>query len=121
MDRNYENPSFKIPGEYKRMVAVGVIMVLVIICVNLFFFTVDEREQVVVKQFDEVIKIVISGDRNVINEQIKDNPQLRGITIDNRKGLHFKLPFIQSVEFFSAMKLTYDTDVREVITRDQKK
>ena len=52
MDRNYENPSFKIPGEYKRMVAVGVIMVLVIICVNLFFFTIDEREQVVVKQFE---------------------------------------------------------------------
>ena len=35
-------------------------------------------------------------------------------------GLHFKLPFVESVSFFSKMLLDYDTSPSEILTRDKK-
>lgn len=118
---NSENKNINFPREYKALIIIGALILLIVIIGNLFIYTVDEREQVVVKQFDEVIKIIVSGDKELIQSQIKNNPQLENVIIDNRKGLHFKMPFIQNLEYFTSMKLTYDTDVREVITKDQKK
>ena len=37
------------------------------------------------------------------------------------KGIHFKTPFFDQVEFFTDRYLTYDTNSREVITKDKKK
>ena len=87
----------------------------------MFFFQVDEREQAVVKQFNEYVKIVVSERTDNLIKTIEENPQLKGIKISDRKGLHFKIPFIQTVEKFTNMLLTYDTDSREVVTKDKKK
>lgn len=112
-------------SDYKRFFKlVGIIALAVIllsIIFNMFFFQVDEREQAVVKQFNEVVKIVVNEKTENLLKAIEENPQFRKIKISDRKGLHVKVPFIQTVEKFTSMLLTYDTDSREVVTRDKKK
>jgi membrane protease subunit HflC len=116
--------SFKF-SEYKGFLKFIIIFVVAIILItivsNMFFFTVDEREQVVVKQFNEVVKIVVDGNIEEVRSTMDYNPQLSNVKIDNRKGLHFKIPFLQSVEYYTSMMMTFDGTVREVITKDQKK
>jgi len=112
-------------GSLKFLAIIITAVVIISIVSNLFFFTVDEREQVVVKQFNEVVKIIVDGDIDEVKNAIASNPQLSGqlsnAKIDNRKGLHFKIPFLQNVEYFTSMLMTFDGSVREVITKDQKK
>ncbi|HHV95745.1 MAG TPA: protease modulator HflC [Clostridiaceae bacterium] len=108
-------------GSFKFVVIFVAVIIIITIVSNLFFFTVDEREQAVVKQFNEVVKIIADGDIEEIKNSIAHHPQLSGVKIDNRKGLHFKIPFLQSVEYFTGMLMTFDGTVREVITKDQKK
>jgi membrane protease subunit HflC len=97
------------------------IVILVIIAFSLIFYKVEEREQAVIKQFDEVIKIVVNKKTDELVKSLQENPQLKNIEISDRKGLHVKIPFIQTVEKFTSMILTYDTESREVITKDKKK
>ncbi|NLC68591.1 MAG: protease modulator HflC [Clostridiaceae bacterium] len=103
---------------------IGIIVAAIIllsIILNQFFYQVDEREQVIVKQFDKVVKIVINEKTDEVVKAIEENPKFGDIAISDRKGLHVKIPFIQSVERFTSMILTYDTESREVITKDKKK
>lgn len=99
--------------------------VILILVLSLFssslFFSVDEREQVVVRQFNEVVKIVVDEKTDEIVKAIENNPQLKHVKLIEGKGLFFKVPFIQSVESFTNLLLTYDTNAREVITKDKKK
>jgi len=95
-------------------------MVALIILFNFFFFTVDEREQAVVMQFNKVIKVVVSEDDQEMRDLIDANPQVSDTKILVGKGLFFKVPFIQSVTKYTSMLLTYDTNPREVITKDKK-
>lgn len=99
---------------------VGIIILLAIFF-NAFLFTVDEREQVVVKQFNEVVKVIVDEKNAEIEKNIKENKQLKNVKVIQGKGLHFKIPFIQNTESFTNMLLTYDTNSREVITKDKKK
>jgi modulator of FtsH protease HflC len=95
-------------------------VVLLLILFNLFFFTVDEREQAVVTQFSKVIKIIVSSDDPEMRDLIKANPQVADTKIYVGKGLFFKIPFIQTVTKYTSMLLTFDTSPREVITKDKK-
>ena len=52
---------------------------------------------------------------------VKSHSQLKDAEVLGGKGLFFKIPFIQKVEYFTNTLLTYDTDVREVTTGDKKK
>jgi membrane protease subunit HflC len=111
--------------DFKKLFKIAGIIIAVVILLsivfNVFFYKVDEREQVIVKQFDKVVKIVINEKTDEIVKSIEGNPKFGDVKISDRKGLHVKIPFIQSVEKFTSMILTYDTDSREVITKDKKK
>lgn len=118
-NNNFNFSNYK--GIFKFAIIIVIAIILLTIISNMFFFTVEEREHAIVKQFGEVVKMVVSGDIDEIESSIKNNPQLSNVKIINRKGLHFKIPFLQEVEYFTNMLLTYDTNIREVITKDQKK
>lgn len=75
---------------------VGIAVVL-IIAFNLFTFIVPETEQAIVIQYGEI-------------KQVATDP-----------GLHFKVPFIQSVEHMDARLLSYDIEPRKLITADQRR
>lgn len=124
--RNYNYTGPKIdPTKYKPALKyIGgfiVIIILLNIFISSFIFTVDEREQVVVKQFNEIVKIVVDKKDDEFIRQIESSGKFKGVKIIEGKGIFFKLPFVQSVESYSNMLLTYDTNAREVITLDKKK
>ena len=73
------------------------IVVGLVIAYNLFTFTVDETRTAVVLRFGEIVRIV-------------EDP-----------GLHFKIPFIQSVTYLEDRILNYDIQPQEVLTSDQKR
>lgn len=95
-------------------------IILVIIIANSFMFTVGEREQVVITQFDKIVKIIVDDVNDPSIVALKDNPRFADTVITQGKGLHFKLPFIQKVERFSNQLLTFDTSAEEVFTKDKK-
>jgi len=106
----------------KSIVAVVVSIILVLILFKLCTFTVDEREQVVVKQFNEVVRVIIDEETPEMEAARIANVNLRNVkVVQGRKGLFLKIPFIQSTETYTNQLLTYDTVPREVITQDKKK
>jgi len=73
-----------------------VIVILVFATLNLSVYTIDMREQAVLTQLGKPVK------------ETKD------------PGLHFKLPFIQTVTKFSNQLLDYDSAPTEILTKDKK-
>jgi membrane protease subunit HflC len=69
----------------------------VLIVINATVYTVDEREKAIVIKFGEVIRY------------------------EDKPGLHFKLPFINSVRYFDARILTLDAEPQPFLTKEKKK
>ncbi|MBN2557591.1 MAG: protease modulator HflC [Clostridia bacterium] len=106
----------------KSVVAVLVSIIVFVILFSLCTFRVDEREQVVVKQFNEVVRVVIDKETDEMRDARLANPNLDNVRVtEGRKGLFLKIPFIQTTETYTNQLLTYDTVPREVITQDKKK
>ncbi len=117
-------PEFKINlNKYKSVFRVlgglFIALILVIVFFNAFTFTVDEREQVIVKQFDKVVKVIVDEKTDEIVEDIQN--QFEGAKVLDGKGLFFKIPFIQQTKAYTNKLLTYDTQAGEVTTKDKKK
>ena len=69
----------------------------VLIVINAAVYTVDEREKAIIVKFGEVIRY------------------------EDKPGLHFKLPFINSVRYFDARILTLDAEPQPFLTKEKKK
>lgn len=102
---------------------IGIIFGIFIVFLMLFSsftFTVDEREQVVITQFDKIIRIIVDDISDPSIEALKNDKNFSDVKIEEGKGLFFKLPFIQKTISFSNQLLTYDTPPEEVLTLDKK-
>lgn len=107
---------------FKSTIIVIAVVIGVLILFNLCTYRVDEREQVVVKQFNEVVKVIIDDETPELEAARLSNPNLDDVkVVEGKKGLFLKIPFIQTVEKYTNQLLTYDTVPREVITQDKKK
>jgi membrane protease subunit HflC len=73
---------------------IGVLILIVIVLSSMF--TVQQAEQAIVLQFGAPLRVI-------------DQP-----------GLHFKIPFVQTVTYFDRRVLDYDAEAQEVPTLDQK-
>jgi modulator of FtsH protease HflC len=81
----------------KKLIIFGGIVILLVICYNLFTFTVDETKKAAVLRFGEITRVV-------------ENP-----------GLHFKVPFVNNVVYLEDRILNYDIQPRDILTSDQKR
>jgi len=81
----------------KKVIVFVIVVVALIIAYNLFTFTVDETKKAAVLRFGEIVRIVEAS------------------------GLHFKIPFVQSVVYLEDRVLNYDIQPRDVLTSDQKR
>jgi len=112
-------------GGLKKMitslVVLGILIVIFIIVMSTFAFTVGEREQVVVTEFDKIVRIIVDDENNSTMQFLKDSPKYAGVKIQTGKGLYFKKPFVQNDVHFTNMLLTYDAPAEEVFTKDKKK
>ena len=75
----------------------GVVVIIIGVIVSGALFTVDQREQVIVLQFGDPIRVI------------------------REPGLKLKIPFIQNVVHFDKRILDLDPDPEEVILSDQKR
>jgi membrane protease subunit HflC len=100
-------------------VFIGLVLVLILFTGS-FMFTVGEKEQAVITQFDKIVRIIVDDINDPSIQALKDNPRFADITIEQGKGLFFKIPLIQKVERFSNQLLTFDTYAEEVFTKDKK-
>ena len=80
----------------KKSYIIIAMAVFILIFMQAFLFTVDETNQAVILQFGEPIS------------EIRD------------AGLHFKLPFLQTVTYIDSRLLEYDAAPTEILTQDKK-
>ena len=79
----------------KKSIVIGIILLLVVIVAANSFFTVRENEYACTGRFSKII--ATTGDA----------------------GLHFKVPFVDSVKYFSKATQLYDIPPSEVLTSDK--
>lgn len=94
--------------------------IALLILFNAFTFTVDEREQVVITQFDKIIRIIVDNKNDPSYDMLRQDKNFKNIKIQQGKGLFFKVPIIQKTKSFTNMLLTYDSPPEEVFTLDKK-
>ncbi|KYH35532.1 modulator of FtsH protease HflC [Clostridium tepidiprofundi DSM 19306] len=105
---------------FKKTIIGIVILLATLIFIPSFTFTVSETEQAVVTRFGEVTKIIVDEKTHDIESTVK-RTKFKNVKILEGKGLFFKVPFLDNVKKYDNRLLTYDTDPREVITKDKKK
>jgi len=81
----------------KTFITFIIVVVIAAIGFSLFTFTVDETQKAAVLRFGEIVRII------------------------EQPGLHFKVPFIQSVTYLEDRVLNYDIQPLDVYTADQKR
>ena len=108
----------------KRIVLVGLILIVALVLLSESCFIVGENEQAMVSRFG-VIKRLILNDRNDFHTAYAD--QLQGeitttgeVKIEMGSGLQFKLPFVDTVETYSSRMFTYVSDSEVVNTAEKK-
>ena len=79
----------------KKGIIIGIIVLVLIIVASNSFYTVDEDEYACVFRFSEIVNTT------------------------GQSGLHFKVPFIDSVNYFSQATQLYDIPPSEVLTSDK--
>lgn len=97
------------------------LFIVFLLAYNMFTFRVYETDQAVITRFGEVKKVIVGGNDKEVKEANENNPKLKNVDVVSGKGIHFKMPFVDDIEYFSDRLLTYDTDQREVTTLDKKK
>ena len=80
----------------KKIIIAIILLAAIVILSAWSLFTVDETEQVIITQLGKYIRTV------------------------TQPGLHFKLPFLQSVHKFEDRVLEYDAAAAKIITSDKK-
>jgi membrane protease subunit HflC len=80
----------------QKIIIAAVCLSAIIVVIALSVFTVDETEQAIITQLGKFVRSV------------------------TEPGLHFKLPFIQSVHKFEDRVLEYDAAAAKIITEDKK-
>ena len=79
-----------------KWIIIGIIAFVALIVLNAAFYTIDQREQAVITQFGEPVRVV------------------------TEPGLHIKTPFIQQITFFEKRILEWDGRPEEIPTKDKK-
>ncbi len=79
----------------KKKIIFGIILILAVICVAASMYTVQENEYACVVRFSEIIQTT------------------------SEPGLHFKVPFLDSVRAFPKAVMLYDIPPSEVLTSDK--
>lgn len=110
----------KMKGFFKSALFVLGGFILLLILFNSFTYTVGEREQVVITRFDRIVRVIVDDASDPSYQLLKQNDNFKNVQIRQGKGLSFKLPFIEKVNYYSNQLLTYDTPPEEVFTLDKK-
>ncbi len=105
----------------KKMIILAIVIVVLLVGVNSCFYIVYEDETAVVKTFSKVVSVVTNAqDAEFVKQNLIKN-EIANVKSINEKGLHFKIPFIQSVEKFTSKYLTYQSNSETINAKDSRR
>ncbi len=105
----------------KKKIIITLVPVLAIIIAGMAYFTVDETQQAVISRFGEIVKVVVPEESyETVKAELANDPRFSKVQVEQGRGLFFKVPFVDTVQYFSTQLYTYDASAREVITYDKK-
>lgn len=107
----------------KRIIGIffAIVVVIGLVVMSNSFYIVKEDEVAVVKNLGRKIAVVIDAqDEAIVSNNIEKNGY-SGITVFTDKGLHTKIPFIQTVQIYSAKYLTYISNTELINTKDERR
>lgn len=120
----------------KKLYAVSILalVLLGLLILRMCAFVVTEREQVVVTRLSKPVHVIV-GDRTPEDfEKIKteiyrvaqrtvgeDTPvSSSDLSVSMGAGLYFKMPFVDTVESFPDVLMTYDAEPEQIVLADKK-
>ncbi len=121
VDLNKIFGKLKFDNLFKKGLLPLLFVLLLVVLLSNSLFTVNEMEQALVVRFGSVDTVYVSGNADVIRQQLADSNKFSNIRVIEGKGLRFKVPFIDQVELYNSRLLTYKTTAGEVTTLDKKK
>lgn len=102
-------------------ISLGIIVIIGLIIMSNSFYIVKEDEVAVVKYLGKKVAVVIAAqDEAEVKSNIEKN-EYSGITVFTEKGLHTKVPFVQTVQIYSAKYLTYISNTELINTKDERR
>jgi membrane protease subunit HflC len=108
----------------KLLVILAVVLIAALVLLSESFFTVSEAEQAVISRFG-VIKSIIINDENTFHADYADliKNEMTGtgeVAIRRGSGLFFKVPFVDKVDKFSSLLISYTSNPETVNTSEKK-
>ena len=108
-------------GENKLGFLGLVIFVLGLIVFNTCTYTLQYDEVAVVRRLGKVQKVIVN-DYDIVKESVQKSDRIPDeVVISTRKGLHFKMPFLDTVEKTSSKLVTYVSTPTVVNTNDRRR
>ena len=108
----------------KPLIIIAVILAALALLWSECFFVVNEREQAVVSRFGVIKQVILNEESSFYEryaDQLQDEITMNGeVKIKKGGGLHFRIPFIDTVEKFSSMLYTYTSNSETINTSDKK-
>jgi len=108
----------------KKTIGILLALLALIILLSESLFVVGESEQAVVSRFGVIKRLILNNSNDFHThyaDQLKDEITFSGdVKIEVGSGLHFKLPFVDKVETYSARLYTYISDSEVVNTLEKK-
>ena len=106
-----------------RIIIIMVLAVLLIL-LSMSMYVVDQTEQAVVTQFGKPVMVIINPiegrDKDRVLTELKNKYAKEGIAVTEGAGMHFKVPFIQSVRKFERRLLRWNGFPEQIPTKDKK-
>ena len=114
----------KLRSDMTRWAVIGGIVLAVLIVFSQCFFVVGEAEQAFVSRFGVIKRVILNGD-NTFHQDYADVLAGEITTSDDVKiltgsGLHFKVPFLDTVQKYPSRLYTYVSDSEVVNTAEKK-
>ncbi|MBR6568835.1 MAG: protease modulator HflC [Clostridia bacterium] len=108
----------------RKWIIILAILFVALILLSQSFFVVGEAEQAVVSRFGVIRKLILNSGNTfhedfaeILEGELTTSGQIK---IETTSGLHFKMPFIDTVESYSSRMYTYVSDSEVVNTAEKK-
>ena len=105
-----------------KKIITGIVLVFILIPIIISsIYIIREDEVGVIQSFGKIKSIVINkDDYDMVKTNLEIN-QMDNIEIIDTKGIHIKIPFIQTVKKYSSKYLTYKSKYETIETSDRRK
>lgn len=106
----------------KTRIISGIILIMMLVVVPSFFFTVEPDEVATVKRLGVIQTAIVKSEaKEEVEASMKDNNTLKNVNIISRRGLFIKLPFLDQVQTYDGKYLTYQSALETINTSDRRK